>query len=77
MALPFLLLKDLVYPTRKLRNQTAMNMKLFRYLTVAQLGRNAATGRKNPTKVKYYDESHVFGVNKATNTFVLMRIYSC
>jgi hypothetical protein len=42
-ALPILLRKTPSNPTRQLRNQAAMNMELFRYLTVAQVKRNAIT----------------------------------
>jgi hypothetical protein len=42
-ALPFLLLETSSRPTRQLRNQAAMNMELFGYLTVAQLEQNAIT----------------------------------
>ncbi|MNN19002.1 hypothetical protein D3C81_1322270 [compost metagenome] len=45
-ALPFLLLQNSFYLTRKLRNQAAMNIGLFRYLTVAQVEQNAITERK-------------------------------
>jgi hypothetical protein len=51
-ALPFLLLETSSHPTRKLRNQAAMNMELFRYLTVAQLEQKAMKGLKITNKSK-------------------------
>jgi hypothetical protein len=45
-ALPFLLLETSSHLTSQLRNQAAMNMELFSYLTVAQLEQKAITGLK-------------------------------
>jgi hypothetical protein len=55
-----------------------MNMELFRYWKVAQLEQNAITRRKfSNEKSKTSSSKRFFDVNKAINTFVLMRFYSC
>jgi hypothetical protein len=55
-----------------------MNTELFRYWTVAQLEQNAITrGKFSSEKSKTSPNQRFFDVNKAINTFVLMRFYSC
>ena len=55
-----------------------MNMELFRYVTVAQLERNAITaGEISNESANLRRNDRFFGVNETVNTLVLMRIYSC
>ncbi|SDT76694.1 hypothetical protein SAMN04490206_6220 [Pseudomonas umsongensis] len=55
-----------------------MNMELFRYWKVAQLEQNAITrGKFSNEKSTTSSIKRFFDVNKAINTFVLMRFYSC
>lgn len=55
-----------------------MNIELFRYLTLVQLVQNAITGAEISDKSELLTGNvRFFDANQMTNTFVLMRCYSC
>lgn len=55
-----------------------MNIELFRYLTLAQLVQNAITDTEISDKSELLTGNfRFFDANQMTNTFVLMRSYSC